>query len=182
MDAADRTGGRWLGWLVIGSGVVGAVIFGAMIRVVGALDPSVGAIQFTFTEAAFRRILDAWGPEGRVRFATHFTYDYVFLGCFGLFGWALGAWLAGRLERPRWLRALLPWVMPAAAVGDAVEDVLQQSLAAAIPGSRPALAYLVAGVAATLKWALIAMFIAFVGWAAWLVRRDRTTTSTRAGR
>jgi len=182
MDAADRPGGRWLGRLALGSGVVGAVVFGAMIRVVGALDPSVGAIQFTFTEAAFRRILDAWGPEGRDRFATHFAYDYVFLGCFGLFGWALGKWLAERLDRPGWLRSLLPWIMPAAAVGDAVEDLLQQSLAAAIPGSRPALAYLVAGVAATVKWTLIAAFIAFVGWAAWLVRRDRPATTTPAGR
>jgi len=182
MDAADRPGGRWLGRLVLGSGVVGAVVFGAMIRVVGALDPSVGAIQFTFTEAAFRRILDAWGPEGRDRFATHFAYDYVFLGCFGLFGWALGKWLAERLDRPGWLRSLLPWIMPAAAVGDAVEDLLQQSLAAAIPGSRPALAYLLAGVAATVKWTLIAVFIAFVGWAVWLVRRDRPATTTPAGR
>lgn len=182
MDVQGHEGSRWVGWLALASGAVGAVIFAAMIRVVGRLDPGVGAIQLTFTEPAFRRILDAWGPDGRRRFAAHFAYDYPFMICFGLFGWALGAWLSRRLQGRAWLASLLPWLLPAAAVGDAIEDLLQQALAGADPGSWPAGAYLIAGLAATVKWGLVAVFAILIPWAAWLVARGGTSTpSATAG-
>jgi hypothetical protein len=186
MAALDKRGSRWLGGCIVASAAVGALIFVAMLRLVGTLDPSVGEIQFTFTEPAFRRILEAWGPDGQRRFAAHFAYDYPFLVCFGVFGWALGTWLAVRLEQPRWLKGVLPWLMPLAAGGDAVEDVIQQALAAAAPGSRPAVDYLLAGCAATMKWGLIALFTLIVLWAWRLVSRQegsgRTATAGQSGR
>src|SRR5574340_1156777 len=63
-----------------------ALLFVAMARYTSPLDPSIPAIQFTFTESAFRSILNAWQPADVARFKAHFAIDFPFLACYGALG------------------------------------------------------------------------------------------------
>lgn len=113
------------------------------------LRPGLLGAQFTFTERHFRSVVDQWGPEGLARFRSHFVLDYCFLACYGLFGLALGFAL----------QSAVPWILPAAAVFDAIENLLHQRFATAAPNSLPKIAFLAAGVSSSMKWALIAAFL-----------------------
>lgn len=135
-----------------------ALLFSAMALYTSSLDPGIPAIQFTFTETGFRRVLDAWQAAGVARFRAHFAIDFPFLACYG----ALGYFLSTRTVLFRHFsgrtRSLLAAALPAAAAADAVENALHlYFLHAAVPVVQAL--YPAAGVAASVKWLLIAAFV-----------------------
>lgn len=155
-------------WTVRALAAATALLFAAMALYTSPLDPGIPAIQFTFTEAAFRRVLDAWQDAGVARFRAHFAIDFPFLACYGALGCLLSTRTGLFRNFTRRVQSLLAAALPAAAAADAIENALHLVFLHAASPVAPAL-YLAAGVAASAKWLLIA---AFVGLAARALRRN----------
>lgn len=145
------------------------LLFAAMALYTAPLDPGIPAIQFTFTEAAFRRVLDAWQDAGVARFRAHFAIDFPFLACYGALGYLLSTRTGLFRDFTRRAQSLLAAALPAGAAADAIENALHLVFLNSSAPVAPAL-YLAAGVAASAKWLLIAVF---VGLAARALRRNR---------
>ncbi|AOW12749.1 hypothetical protein LPB72_17240 [Hydrogenophaga crassostreae] len=154
--------------LAVVSLLVSASLFVAMRCRLGLLKPGIVLLQFTFTEGAFRRVLERWGQDGVRRFSSHFPLDYGFLTAYAVFGASLGTWVSGNAVPGMASAALLPWLLPGAAVFDAVENQFHQRHVDAVPGSLPRACFLAAGLAASAKWLLILAFwpCAALVWAA----------------
>lgn len=136
-----------------------ALLFAGMVLYTSPLDPSVPVIQFTFTEAGFRAILDAWQAAGVARFRGHFAIDFPFLVCYGALGFLLST-RTGLFRRfSRRTTSLLAVALPAAAAADATENALHLYFLYGAAPIGPAL-YFVAGVVASIKWLLIVTFVA----------------------
>lgn len=135
-----------------------ALLFVAMALYTSPLDPSIPAIQFTFTESAFKSVLNAWGPSGVARFRAHFAIDFPFLATYGALGYLLSK--RTRLFRSVTQRAasLLAVSLPVAAAADAIENALHLYFLYGTVPIAEAL-YFAAGVAASVKWLLIAAFV-----------------------
>ncbi len=137
------------------------LLFGGLGIYLAPLQPSVVALQFTFTPEAFAQVLQAWGPEGVQRFRTHLPVDGFLLLSYGAAGYLavartrffepLATWLP-----LRWLALLLPM----AAVCDAGENLLHWGLTGRDALAAPAVTawYLAAGLCAAFKWAGIGVF------------------------
>ena len=123
------------------------------------LQPSIVALQFTFSPGAFQAVLDAWGPQGVQRFRTHLGFDGALLLCYGAFGYLLVRYSCLFKRVDTITRQISGWAMPGAAVLDAIENLLHLVLISEPATHAPAL-YLFAGVFATGKWLLIANFMA----------------------
>lgn len=113
-------------------------------------------IQFTFSDAAFHRVLSRWPPGDVRRYRAHFVADYVFIMLYAAFGWLLAhALVPTDTVAPTFVTALLP----AAALCDVCENLLHQRFLRTRPGVVPAHWYRLAGVASSAKWMLIVAFI-----------------------
>lgn len=135
-----------------------ALLFVAMALYTLPLDPSIPVIQFTFTEAAFRSVLNTWQAAGVARFKGHFAIDFPFLACYGALGYLLST-RTGLFRRvTQRTKALLAVSLPVAAVADALENTLHLYLLYGAAPVAPAL-YCAAGVAASIKWLLIVTFV-----------------------
>jgi len=136
------------------------------------LRPSIPYLQFTYSESAFKAVLEQWGDAGKLRFRAHFAIDFPFLVSYGVFGYLLAksSPLFARLSTST--RQWLSWCMPAAALLDALENLLHLYLSSGAP-SIPSPLYLTAGIVATSKWLLIVIFLISAG-AAWLKNRQIT--------
>lgn len=125
------------------------------------LEPNLLALQFSFTPDDFQAVIAQWQGDWLQRFKWHFWADFALLLCYGLWGYQ---WVhtAAWLKRGRYPNALA-WLLPLAAIADALENLLQlyllQELAA------PAALYALAGMAALLKWLLLMLFALCLGWA-----------------
>lgn len=131
------------------------------------LDPSVPVIQFTFTESAFKNVLNSWRPTDIARFKGHFAIDFPFLLCYGVLGYLIS-------KRTRLFRhfrdrtiSLFAALLPIAAAADAIENALHLYFVFGTGTVLHAL-YLAAGIAASAKWMLI---VAFVGSSAYALRK-----------
>jgi hypothetical protein len=136
-----------------------ALLFMAMVIYTWPLDPSIPAIQFTFTEAAFNNTLNGWQPAEFARFKYHFAIDFPFLLCYG----ALGYFITMRTPLFRIFKAhtktLIAALLPVAAGADAIENALHLFFVSAT-GPLPPTLYMAAGLAASTKWGLIVAFFA----------------------
>jgi hypothetical protein len=135
-----------------------ALLFVAMALYTSPLDPSIPAIQLTFTESAFRSVLNAWRPEDVARFKAHFAIDFPFLACYGAFGYQLSrrtGLFRGFTQRTK---SLLAVTLPVAAAADAIENSLHLYFLYGTAPIAQAL-YFAAGVAASVKWLLIVAFV-----------------------
>lgn len=135
-----------------------ATLFAAMVAYTWPLEPGIPALQLTFTERGFRQVIAHWSPADLERFRLHFLIDYPFLFCYGLLGYKLSTRTGIFRRCPHRRRALIALFLPAAALADIVENLIHLGLldaGTALPGA----IYLVAGVAATIKWALVAGFV-----------------------
>ena len=134
------------------------------------LQPSIVALQFTFSPGAFQAVLDAWGPQGMQRFRTHLGFDGALLLCYGAFGYLLvvrGPWFGGFSTLARRHVAIL---MPLAALFDAVENLLHGHLTSETLVTA-SVVYGAAGGAASAKWLCLLLFALLCAVAAW--RRHR---------
>jgi hypothetical protein len=148
------------------SGIAALALFVATQRRLGTLKPNLFCAQVTFTERQFRAVIEQWGSEGLTRFRSHFALDYCFLACYGLFGFALGSYLqSGSMAAP-FYRSALPWVLPAAAFFDAIENICHQRFLVAAPYSLPKFAFIVAGMSSSAKWLLSLVFLFLAAFAA----------------
>ncbi|MDZ7919218.1 hypothetical protein [Rhodoferax sp.] len=125
------------------------------------LQPSVVALQLTFTPEAFTQVLHAWGPEGVQRFRNHLAFDGLMLLSYGAAGYLAVA--RTRFFEPLAQQMPLRWVallLPLAAVWDAGENVLHWGLTGGDVLTLPCafVLYYIAGLCATLKWAAILSF------------------------
>lgn len=122
------------------------------------LKPSIPAIQLTFTEAAFRSILAEWKPVGIYIFKTHFAIDFPFLVCYGALGYLVSRDTSLLERHTQRVRSLLALSLPVAAALDAIENSLHLLFVLG-PGPFSPSLYFVTGIAATIKWLLIAGFV-----------------------
>ena len=137
------------------------LLFGGLGVYLAPLQPSVVALQLTFTPEAFTQVLQAWGPEGVQRFRNHLPVDGLLLLSYGAAGyWAV---VRTRFFDPvaKWLP--LRWVallLPLAALCDVGENLLHWGLTGGDALAAPAVAawYLAAGLCAAFKWVGIGVF------------------------
>jgi hypothetical protein len=134
------------------------LLFVTMAIFTSPLEPSIPTIQLTYTEAAFRSVLDSWGAEDLARFKAHFVIDYPFLVCYGAFGYLLSR--RTRLFHSFTARttSLLAASLPVAAAADAIENALHLYFVFGTSPMHQAW-YFAAGSAASAKWLLIVLFV-----------------------
>lgn len=161
---------------------VAAVALGAFLL---AIDPATEAegnptivdFEFAWDEQGAREILDDWGSDGRDAAQLSLWVDFAYLLAYGAF-LALAAIATREHAADRgWRRlaaagALAVPVAIAAPVFDAIEDVW---LVIALGGNGGDAAPLLAGIAASLKFAAIAVAIAYVLAGLVLLLADRRT-------
>lgn len=140
--------------------VILAIALGVVLR---PFDPAqILHIQFTYSAPEFESVYRSWSELQRHRFDQHFAIDYAFLVSYGLLGYLLAMHYAS----PNVGRPLPFWsvcVPPAAAICDAMEDVLQQGLIDALSkGGAVDWLALCAGACATAKWLLVGLFLGLV--------------------
>jgi hypothetical protein len=143
-------------WL---SGALALGLFIAMVVHSSSLVPGIPALQLTFNEAAFKAILTQWGNDGITVFRTHLRIDFLVLTSYGSFGYLFVRYGALFQQLSKSVRQVASWVMPIAALLDAIENLLHLQLISDAAIHPPAL-YLTAGLVATGKWLLIADFMA----------------------
>ncbi|MFY8041292.1 MAG: hypothetical protein ACOVOD_00015 [Rhodoferax sp.] len=131
------------------------LFFGGLGLYLAPLQPSLVALQFTFTPEAFGQVLQAWGPEGVQRFRNHLPVDGLLLLSYSAAGYL--AVTRTRLFEPLETRLPLQWVallLPLAALCDAGENLLHWWLTGGDPLSSLVGTswYWAAGLCATFKW------------------------------
>jgi hypothetical protein len=157
---------------------VSALLFIAMAIYTSPLDPGIPALQFTFTESAFRSILDKWQPTGVTRFKAHFAIDFPFLICYGALGFLIATRTTIFQNLPPFLKSLLTLSLPSAAVADVIENAMHLHFLIGT-GQFSLAQYFVAGVAAALKWLLIGIFAVSVAYSLYQRRADTSISRTR---
>lgn len=145
---------------------VSALLFVAMAHYTSPLVPSIPVLQLTFTETAFRTILDHWQAAGVARFKTHFFFDFPLLVCYGLLGYRVSTRTSLFRAFPPAAKTPIALAIPVAAAADAVENLLHLYL---LYGTEPfaPVVYFAAGTVASLKWLLIAAYLGCAGYAWW---------------
>jgi len=134
------------------------------------LQPSLVALQFTFTPAAFAAVLAAWQPQGVALFRSHLPVDGFLLLSYAIFGYLLVRTSAIFDRHSAAARHKLALLLPLAACADAAENLLHWQLTAP-DASAANWVYALAGGCSSLKWlGLIAFAVAVL--VAWLPRRN----------
>jgi hypothetical protein len=139
------------------SGLLSILLMAGMAAYLRDLEPSLLAAQFTFSRVSFEAVLSRWSPDQVARFAQHFKVDYLFLLVYGFFGWRFGRQRLFSHRSASKGRSVLPWLLPIAAAFDCLENMLHQSFLSQPQGDSQ---YVLAGMAASAKWALTLAFLA----------------------
>lgn len=150
---------RPLPWIL---GITSLLLLAAVIAYLSPLQPSVLALQFTFTPQSFQSVLDAWQSEGVFRFRVHLPVDYGLLVCYGAFGYVLATRTLVFSESSPLVRVWGRWSMPLAALSDGVENALHGYLTGHNVVQPAPVLYAVAGCSSVLKWALLVLFLVSV--------------------
>ena len=158
-EAPEKSKPRTESLLLWLSGALALGLFVAMVVHSSSLVPGIPALQLTFNEAAFKAILAQWGNDGIAVFRTHLRIDFLVLTSYGIFGYLFVQYGALFQQLSKSVRRLASWVMPIAAILDAIENLLHLELISDAATHPPAL-YLAAGLVATGKWLLIGDFMA----------------------
>jgi hypothetical protein len=154
-------------WL---SGLSALGLFVGLAWYLAPLQPNVVMLQLAFTPRAFGRIVHAWPPEHLQRYLAHLPVDGLLLASYGALGYLLATRSTLFAPLPARWRCAARWLLPLAALFDAVENLLHGWLAAA-PRFGVAWAYAVSATSSSLKWLLLLGFAGLV--AAALARRGR---------
>ena len=156
-NSTARNGQR-AAWIL---GLTSLTLLAALAAYLAPLQPDILALQFTFDQASFQAILAAWKPEGVLRYRSHLPIDFGLLLCYGAFGYVQASKTAIFTKFSPATETLLRWVMPLAALCDAVENSLHWRFTSGVQQAESSL-YLVAGISATLKFALLGVFLVSV--------------------
>ena len=141
-------------WL---SGLAALALLATLAWTLAPLQPGVVALQLAFTPGAFGGIVHAWPVEHLQRYLAHLPWDGVLLVCYGSFGWLLATRTRVFEACPPALRRAARWLLPWAALFDAVENLLHAWLASA-PRFGVPWAYALSATASSLKWLLLLAF------------------------
>ncbi len=141
------------------TGGLALLLFAGLAILLAPLEPSVLQLQFAFAPRAFGQIVHTWQSEGLARYRAHFPADFALLLSYATFGYLFATRTRLAALGGAWAR----WLLPAAALADALENVLHLWLTAA-----PRLAifwpYPLAAAAASCKWLALVGFGVWVGW------------------
>ena len=145
-------------WL---SGLAALGLFVGLAWYLSPLQPGIVMLQLAFTPGAFGRIVHAWPPEHLQRYLTHLPVDVLLLLSYGAFGYLLATRTAVFAALPGRLQRMARWLLPLAALCDAVENSLHAWLASAPRFGVPWL-YALSASSSALKWLLILSFALLV--------------------
>lgn len=157
-------------WL---SGLLTVVLLAGMAWYLRDLKPNLVVAQLTFSREGFESVISSWAPDQVRRFGRHFSVDYVFIVVYAVFGWLLGHRLTGGHLTKSSGTHLLPWLLPAAAAFDCLENMLHQAFLLHRPDGLQSGLYIAAGLAALAKWVLTLLFVALA------IRAWRQTNPSR---
>jgi hypothetical protein len=118
---------RYSLWL---SGDLMLLLFMAMVIYTFPLEPSIPYLQFTYSENAFKAVLEQWGSEGIEQFRRHFVIDFPFLVSYGIFGFLFSKNSPILSRQTTVIRSFMVWGLPVAASLDAVENLIHLHLIA----------------------------------------------------
>jgi hypothetical protein len=152
-------------WRYAGMAILGVAIFGYATGVlmaphapvIGDRLPQLTCLQLAFTAERAAAVLGAFSEQERAAIAgLLIPGDVVFAWGYGFLLVGLLGLLTSRLPQ-NWQRAgwYLMWAPLVASVLDCIEDVFLHQQALAGPVADPGLAPLLAGIAATLKYAML---------------------------
>jgi hypothetical protein len=163
-------------WL---SGLLALALFTGLAWYLSPLKPGVVALQFAFTPQAFGEIIHQWSPEDLQRYRRHLPVDFILLATYGLFGYLLVRRAPFFRSCAPLLRRLASWLLPVAAIFDALENALHGWLTEVPRFGVPAV-YAASASFSALKWALILGFGLLLAYA--LFRADAPGSSADPGR
>lgn len=154
------------------SAVALVVLEAVVLWLLAPLQPGALVLQFAWTPRGFGEIVHLWSPADLARYRAHLPVDSLLLLAYGSFGWLLARRTRLFDDLPRLPRAIAPFMLPLAAVADAVENGLHWWLSA-VPRFGLAPVYLTSTLCSALKWLLVLLFAAIVLWALAVERDDR---------
>jgi hypothetical protein len=139
------------------SGLLALALFIGLAWYLSPLKPGVVALQFAFTPRAFGEIIHQWSPDDLQRYRRHLPVDFILLAAYGCFGYLMA-------RRATFFRSGAPvlyrvgsWLLPLAAIFDALENALHAWLTEVPRFGVPAV-YAASASFSALKWALIIGF------------------------
>ena len=140
------------------TGISALLLFAQMAFILRVLSPDIVTLQFCFTPEAFHRVLEAWQSVGVETYLRHFPFDFVFLTCYGVFGYLWATPARVDLSDTGAFRAVAKWLLPFAALFDLFENVIHLSMLANYAEMTP-LSVAIAGTSSLMKWLLIVAFL-----------------------
>jgi hypothetical protein len=138
-------------------GAASLLLFAALAAWLAPLEPGVLRLQFAFTPRAFGTVIHLWSAEDLARYRAHFPWDFLLLAGYAAFGWLFvrrSPLFAGHAPVAR---TVAVWLLPAAALCDAIENAFHLWLTAA-PRFGLAPIYALSALGAAAKWALLFAF------------------------
>lgn len=147
-------------------------------QVLGPTNPGIVDLELAFTYDRTVALLAEWSEQDKLRLAFGMGFDYLFMPVYATTIGLACVWVT-RVSRPGWRSAgaIMAWAVWVAALFDAVENVAMFTSLLGSPSSTTAL---VAGVCATVKFALLVAAIVFVVVALFAGRRRVAPTPTAA--
>ena len=161
------------------SGLLALALFTGLAWYLSPLKPGVVALQFAFTPRAFGEIIHSWSLEDLQRYRRHLQVDFVLLTTYGFFGYLLARRAPFFRSGAPFLHRLASWLLPVAAIFDALENTLHAWLTE-VPRFGVGAVYAVSASFSALKWALILGFGLLLAWA--LLCADAPESSPDPGR
>jgi hypothetical protein len=137
--------------------VLAATLFVGMLVWLWPVRPNIARAQLTFSREGFHAVASRWSPEALRRVRSHFPMDYFFIALYVAAGWTFGQ-NATTHDPASIAHTLSTWVLPIAGIGDTIENLLHVRFLRAEMPPLPDGAYLVAGVAASVKFSAFAAF------------------------
>ncbi|GAA4410103.1 hypothetical protein [Quisquiliibacterium transsilvanicum] len=147
------------------SGLVALALFAGLAWHLSPLSPGALALQLAWTPRAFGEIVHFWSDAELARYRSHLPVDYALLAAYGAFGYLLSTRTGIFGGRGAGYRRIGTWLLPAAALLDALENALHCWLTE-VPRFGMPLVYAASAGAAWLKWLLIIGFLLMCAWAA----------------
>lgn len=132
-------------------------------HLVGARRPNIVCLQLSFSAERYWGILSAWGADGLRAYRGHFAADFLHLCIYALFGHVLATRGGLFPDCDSRASARLASLLPLAALFDLAENLLQLRLLAG-PFGAPSMTIPVSAVCSSVKWGLVLVFAAWVGW------------------
>ncbi len=148
------------------SGLAAAGLLAGLTWTLWPLEPGVVALQLAFTPAAFGEIVHSWSPADLALYRSHFPADFMLLFAYGVFGYLAGTTTRALGHGSRGRRRLATWLLPAAAVFDALENALHWWLTE-LPRFGVPLIYAASASISLSKWLAIVAFGVLCAVALW---------------